>query len=74
MEEFNSKWLWNADEVAKHLRVSKRTILREVEHGKLEAFRVGKALRFKREDVEKYIDKQKVKPGESLDEDAEDAA
>jgi len=74
MEDINSKWLLNTDEVAKHLRVSKRTILREVEHGKLEAFRVGKALRFKREDIENYIEKQKVKPGETLEEDIDEAA
>ncbi len=63
----------NTDEVAKILRVSKRTLLREVESGRLEAFKVGKSLRFTREAVEKYIEKQKVAPGERL-ESEEDAA
>lgn len=64
----------NANEVAKYLRVSKRTLLREVETGKLEAFRVGKSLRFYREAVKKYIKDQKVNPGERLEESEEDEA
>jgi excisionase family DNA binding protein len=60
------------DEVAKHLRISKRTLLREVHDGKIEAFRVGKALRFTREAVAEYKEKQKVKPGETIEEDSEE--
>jgi len=61
----------NADEVAKLLRISKRTLLREVEAGKLEAFKVGKSLRFTREAVEDYINKQKVHPGDTLEDEHE---
>lgn len=64
----------NTDEVAKHLRVSKRTLLREVEAGRLEAFHVGKSLRFTREAVEAYKESQKVKPGDKLEEDTDEAA
>lgn len=61
------------DEVAELLKVSKRTIQREVEQGKLEAFKVGRALRFTKQAVEEYMQKQKVKPGEKLeDEDQSD--
>jgi len=59
------------DEVAKHLRVSKRTLLREVEAGKLEAFRVGKSLRFTKKALEEYKERQKVKLGEELEESEE---
>lgn len=62
------------EEVAKLLKVSKRTVQREVEAGKLEAFRVGRALRFTREAVDEYMRKQKVKPGDRLDEEPEDEA
>lgn len=65
--------IFNTDEVAKHLRVSKRTLLREVEAGKLEAFRVGNALRFTRKAIEDYKEKQKVKPGEKLEEEDKEA-
>lgn len=59
-------------DVAKILNVSPRTVQREVFSGRLIAFKVGKALRFWPEDVEKYIEKQRVKPGEKLEEISED--
>lgn len=63
----------NVEDVAKILRVSKRTVQREVELGRLKAFRVGRALRFKSESVEEYMSNQEVKPGEKV-EDEESAA
>jgi excisionase family DNA binding protein len=60
----------NLDEVAKLLKVSKRTVQREVELGKLEAFKVGRALRFTKQAVEEYMQNQKVKPGDKLDEES----
>jgi excisionase family DNA binding protein len=55
------------DGVANLLKVSKRTVQREVEAGKLEAFRVGRSLRFRSEAVEEYMRKQRIAPGEKLD-------
>ena len=66
------KEILNSKEVANHLRVSQRTIIREVESGRLEAFRVGRSLRFTRESVEEYKKKQKVIPGETIEEDLEE--
>jgi excisionase family DNA binding protein len=66
--------VFNADDVAKHLKVSKRTLLREVHEGRLEAFRVGKSLRFTLKAVEEYKEKQKVKPGEELEEEIDELA
>lgn len=63
----------NVEDVAKILRVSKRTVQREVELGRLKAFKVGRALRFKQEAVEEYMNSQEVKPGEKV-EDSESAA
>jgi excisionase family DNA binding protein len=56
------------DEVAAILKVSKRTVQREVGQGRLEAFHVGRALRFRKEAVEAYIGRQRVQPGERVDE------
>lgn len=64
----------NLEEVAKILRVSKRTVQREVETGKLEAFRVGRALRFRSEAIAEYMKKQIVKPGDSLEDEEDEAA
>lgn len=52
------------DEVAKHLKASKRTIQREVAKGVLQGFRVGRALRFTREQVQVYMDKKMAVQGE----------
>jgi excisionase family DNA binding protein len=63
----------NLEDVAKILKVSKRTVQREVYLGKLAAFRVGKSLRFRAESVQRYMEEQSVKPGEDI-EDLEDVA
>lgn len=57
------------EEVAKLLKVSKRTVQREVEAGRLEAFRVGRSLRFQSEAVEEYMKRQRIAPGEKVHED-----
>lgn len=65
----------NLEDVAKILKVSKRTVQREVYLGKLAAFRVGKSLRFRQEAVQRYIEEQSVKPGEDIEDiDIEEAA
>lgn len=61
----------NIDEVAAFLKVSERTVTREVKAGKLKAFKVGRALKFRRDDVEAYMRNQEVQPGQ---EDIKDAA
>ena len=63
------------EEVAKMLKVSERTVQREVAAGKLKAFRVGRSLRFRVEAVEEYMKLQEVSPGkEAGDKKDEDAA
>jgi excisionase family DNA binding protein len=69
------KEILNSEEVASYLRISKRTLLKEVHEGKIKAFRAGKSLRFMRSFVEEYIKSTEVKPGEELTEESdEDAA
>ena len=62
----------NLEEVAKMLKVSERTVQREVTAGKLKAFRVGRSLRFRLKEVEKYIERQEVLPGEITEPSRED--
>lgn len=72
MEEL--KTILNSEEVANYLRISKRTLLKEVHEGRIKAFRAGKSLRFMRVSVEEYMRSQEVKPGEELDEEIEEAS
>lgn len=56
------------EQVAKMLQVSERTVMREIKAGKIQAFKVGRALRFTPEAVQAYIANQTVKPGDELEE------
>ena len=67
-EVFNvTETILDLEEVAKMLKVSERTVQREVTAGKLRAFRVGRSLRFRLTDVEKYMERQEVSPGDSIE-------
>jgi excisionase family DNA binding protein len=48
----------DAKEVAKILKVHQRTVIRLAERGELKAFRVGDLWRFRRVDIEEFINKQ----------------
>jgi excisionase family DNA binding protein len=47
-------------EVADLLRVSARTVQRLLSGGELSAVRVGRSIRFERDDVEQFIQSRKV--------------
>lgn len=53
-----SEDILEAKDVAKMFKVHTRTIANMVERGELKAFRVGNLLRFRRSDVEDFINKQ----------------
>ncbi len=59
--------IMSLEEVAKMLKVSERTVQREVTAGKLKAFKVGRSLRFRLEEVEKYMKRQEILPSESVE-------
>jgi excisionase family DNA binding protein len=59
-----SETFYSLEQVAKMLQVSERTVMREIKAGKIEAFKVGKALRFTPEAVQTYVERQRVKPSE----------
>lgn len=48
-------------EVAEYLKLAEKTAYRLAAEGKLPGFKVGGAWRFKREDLEAWIEKQKSK-------------
>ena len=50
------------EEIAARWRVSEDTVYRAIHSGKLKAFRVGKALRVKQDEVERYEDVYGVTP------------
>ncbi|EKO3958176.1 helix-turn-helix domain-containing protein [Vibrio fluvialis] len=47
-------------EVAAYLKLAEKTAYRLASEGKLPGFKVGGSWRFKREDLEAWIEKQKV--------------
>jgi excisionase family DNA binding protein len=46
-------------QVAKYLQISEVTTYRLVQEGKIQAFKVGRGWRVKREDLKGFIEKQK---------------
>ena len=55
--------LLTSDEIAAYLRVDVVTIRRLITRGELTAYRVGNEYRFKREDIERYLQEQLVGKG-----------
>ncbi|MEW6275505.1 MAG: helix-turn-helix domain-containing protein [Bacillota bacterium] len=47
------------DEVAEYLKIKKKTLYNLVQQGKLPGFKVGGAWRFKREDLDLWIEERK---------------
>ena len=52
--------IFTLDEVAKYLKVGKRTIYRLVAEKKIPAFKVGGAWRFTRADIDHWIEQQRT--------------
>lgn len=50
------------EEVMQRLGVSDSTIRRLVRDGKLRAYRIGRRLKFKQEDVDRFVEGQVVEP------------
>jgi excisionase family DNA binding protein len=49
-------------EVAEYLKLAEKTAYRLAAEGKLPGFKVGGSWRFKKEDVQKWIEEQKTQP------------
>ena len=69
-----SEEILEVKEVAKRLKVSTRTVIRLVERGDLVAFKIGDLWRFRRSDVDDYVQQQiqrRQRGGKGSDEDEE---
>lgn len=66
-----SEEILEVKEVAQTLKVSTRTVIRLAERGELVAFKIGDLWRFRRSDVDNYIQQQirRQRGGKSGDED-----
>jgi len=53
-------------DVARYLSVVEKTVYRLAQRGELPGFRVAGAWRFKRQDIEHWIEEQKVRLGKAL--------
>jgi excisionase family DNA binding protein len=62
------------EEVAEMLRIHVRTVKILAGQGKLPGFRVGNQWRFRRSDIDKYIEQQLQHPKGQSGEESEDAA
>lgn len=49
---------WTVRQVAEYLSVNERTVYRMAERGDLPAFKVGDAWRFRRDDINTWIERQ----------------
>ena len=56
------KWL-STPAAARRLGITPRTLYRFIEEGDLEAYRFGRVIRLKQEDVDAYIERCKIQPG-----------
>lgn len=71
------EWLSTAD-AAGYLGITTRTLYRLVDEGELIAYRVGRVIRLQQRDVDDFIERCRIQPGElrhlypSPDEDDED--
>lgn len=63
MTDSNDRWL-SVEEIARHLGVSKESIYRWLERGKIPAHRVGRQWRFSSKEVDEW-----VRRGESAEDD-----
>ncbi len=54
-----SEQIMTVQDVASYLKLNERTVYRMAMSVKIPAFKVGASWRFKREDIEKWIEEQK---------------
>ena len=62
VEPFNFRPLMTVSDLAKYLAVSKSMIYKLVEEEEIPYIKIGKSLRFKREDIETWIESKRFKP------------
>jgi excisionase family DNA binding protein len=56
-------WL-STQEAARRLGITPRTLYRFIDHGELPAYRFGRVIRLRGHEVEDFINKSRIRPGE----------
>jgi len=62
MNSAEIRWLSTA-EAAKRLGITPRTLYRFIDEGQLAAYRFGRVIRLKEDEVDVFIDKCRIAPG-----------
>ncbi len=62
MTSANPNWLSTA-EAARYLGITPRTLYRFIDQGQLPAFRLGRVIRLRQEDVDGFIEQRRIEPG-----------
>lgn len=63
MEQHEITWLSTA-EASKRLGIGLRTLYRLIDEGQLPAYKFGRVIRLQEEEVEEFIRRARIKPGE----------
>lgn len=63
MASDESEWL-STQEAARRLGITPRTLYRFIDHGELPAYRFGRVIRLRSHEVEDFITRSRIKPGE----------
>lgn len=58
----HTEWL-STQEAARRLGVTARTLYRFIDVGELPAYRMGRVIRVKSEDIDAFIDASRIEPG-----------
>ena len=59
----DTQWL-STQEAAKRLGITPRTLYRFIDHGELPAYRFGRVIRLRAHEVDEFINKSRIRPGE----------
>ena len=63
MSSVNKDWL-SSSEAASRIGVTQRTLYRFIDEGRLPGYRIGRVIRLRQLDVQEFLEKCPVKPGE----------
>ncbi len=63
MEPLEIQWL-GTKEAARYLGITQRTLYKLINAGQLPAYKIGRVIRVRRDEVDAFLDAARIKPGE----------
>ncbi len=60
--EVERKWL-GTSEASKYLGINLRTLYRLIDQGEFSAYKIGRVIRLKTEDLDSFLERSKIQPG-----------